>query len=241
MRLRYLVSFLLIFWAGSIYSQDVVKDYNDKVYLNNGSLLIGEIVDYNPGESVTLELENGKILQFSSKQVRKVKMNAGEIVDAVSSIKTGRIYNETQFSLLLGESGSGLSMAHNVLYQLNTEMAIGLGAGIDNYYAEAARDIFPIFVNVKYYLMDLPSSVYIGSKAGYGMIFKNENENLVNARGGMMWNPYFGLRVRSSGIIINLFTGLKFQKASYEFDTPWENRQEEIYFRRIEVGSSVMF
>lgn len=241
MNLRYFISAILLCITSFLYSQDIVKDYNDKLYLKDGSLLIGEIIEYKPGETITLEFENGRALQFSADQIKKVRMNSGEAISQVSNIKVGKVYNETQFSLLMGESGSGLSVAHNVLYQLNSGLALGAGAGIDNYYVEAARDIYPVFVNVKYYLLDLPSSVYIGGKAGYGMAFKNENENLIKAEGGMMWNPYFGLRIKSSGIMINLFTGLKFQKASYEFDTPWENRQEEIYFRRIEIGSSVMF
>ncbi len=239
----YKIVLLTLFVLTSLmsYSQVEVKSYKDKVITKNGSLIVGHIVSYDPDETVQIELKNGNVLTFSSQQLKKVIMHSGKSKDQGLPLKTGRIYNETQFSFLTGVSGTGLSIAHNVMYQHNKYLAGGIGIGLDNYYAAPGRDIYPVFANVKYTLMNNYNAPYIGMKAGYGMAFKREDEDIFEAKGGLMLNPYVGLRVGSRGLMFNFFAGLKFQKADYEISRSWETRTEDIFFRRLELGTSIMF
>lgn len=231
-----------IFFVSTIHGQETSeKLYKDKVITKDGSILVGSIIAYDPDEFISVELKNGNMLKFNSNQIRKVIMYSPKGQEVSIPLKTKRLYNETQFSLLTGESGTGVSFAHNVLYQWNSYLALGVGTGIDNYYVKPGRDIYPVFANAKINLSNGFSAPYIGAKVGYGMAFKNESEDIFSAKGGMMFNPYFGIRKGSRGMIFNIFSGLKFQKADYEIIRSFETRIEDIFYRRLEIGTSVMF
>lgn len=235
--------FIVILMTGlTMQAQDQpVKLYKDKVITSNGSIIVGSIINYEPANSVTIELTNGNLLTFSSDQVKRVTMYSGKSKDVGVPFRSNKIYNETQFSILTGASATGLSLAHNVMFQYNRSLAMGVGFGVDNYYVSSGRDIFPIFANAKLNLRDGTSAPYIGTKIGYGLAFKKEADNIFEAQGGFMANPYFGYRLGSRGMIFNLFTGLKFQKADYRLVFGNETRVEDIFFRRLEIGFSIMF
>lgn len=234
---------ILVLSINTLSAQKDAKLYKDKLILKDGSVIVGHITAYDPEGVISLELSSGMPIMFQNNQVKKVIMgidgSKGKSNDL--SLKAKRIYNETQLSLLLGESGSGMSLSHNVLYQYNGRLAVGVGLGVENYYLSSGRDIYPLYANVKLNILKSSSAPFIGTKLGYGMAFKKESENIFEAQGGLMFNPYFGIRVGSRGLIINLYTGLKFQAAQYEIINSWETRSEEILFRRMEVGISVMF
>ncbi|GLR18931.1 hypothetical protein [Portibacter lacus] len=241
--LKFIVLLAILLSMNVLNAQERV--YKDKVILKQGSILIGSITDYTPGEQLSMELRTGNQITVLDNQIKKVIMYSGqeatekEIV--AIPLKVKRIFNETQVSLLTSVSGSGVSIAHNVMYQQYPWLAVGAGVGLDNYYTAPGREVFPLFANVKFNLTNGRSAPYVGVKAGYGFSFKNEAENITTATGGYMANPYFGIRVGSRGLMVNIFSGLKFQKADYIITSPWETRTEDILFRRLELGFSVMF
>jgi len=240
--IKYFLTLIIALLAINIStSQEAEKRYKDKIIMHNGSILIGSITEYNPDDNISLELKNGKIITFNTEQVKRVIMNSEKTDRGGLPLKTKRIFNETQFSLLSGVSGTGVSFAHNIMYQYDSRIALGLGTGIDNYYVAPGRDVFPLFANAKFNLLNKASSPYIGMKYGFGFVFKRESENLFEASGGVMYNPYFGIRLGSRGVIWNLFSGIKLQKANYEFINSWETRSEEIFYKRLEIGTSIMF
>lgn len=241
MNSKIILLFLGVFLSSLIYAQDSPMNYKDKVILNNGSTLIGKIIEYNPDSHVALELQVGSVVNFKVGQIKSIHMYEDRGIKPVASLKIKKVYHEGQFSLLPGESGSGVSLSYNALWQNNSRLAFGPGFGIDNYFAREGRDVFPVYANVRYYLTDHAFAPYIGGKLGYGMAFKNEDAFLFSANGGIMVNPQFGIRLGTGGMIFNLYSGLKFQKADYEFITSWETRTEEILYRRVEIGASVMF
>lgn len=239
--LKIIILFLICIAQTSLLAQEIEKNYGDRIILNNGSVFRGELTDYDPSGSVSLEMKSGKTLLFHNDQVKKIIMYSGSKSVEQVPLKTNRIYNETQFSFLTGVSGTGISIAHNVIYQPTTRIGAGLGLGIDNYYAAPGRDIYSFFGNVKYNFTSWKNTPYIGAKAGYGFAFKQKKENIYEASGGFMANPYFGVRFGSRGLMFNLFSGLKFQKANYELINSNETRTEDIFFKRSEIGISVMF
>jgi hypothetical protein len=163
------------------------------------------------------------------------------LMETVIPIKDKRLYFETDFAFLPGSSGVGVSLSQSVLYQHTQRLAYGAGIGLDNYRMAPGQSIFPLFVNGKVNLKNARRAPYVGMKLGYGFVFTNEEEDITEASGGFMANPYFGIRFGSRGTIFNLFTGVKIQKVDYVFSRPWEKRTEDILFRRIVLGMSVMF
>ena len=47
---------------------------NDKIYLKNGSVLVGKIIEYQPKDSVVFQIQDGKTMTFPANLVKKVKM-----------------------------------------------------------------------------------------------------------------------------------------------------------------------
>jgi len=236
--------FIFLFTYNPLSAQD--KIYKDKVILKQGNVMIGAITDYVPGEYLAMELKTGNNLRFTDKQIKRVIMHQGGLGNGSSGevfvpVRKNRLYNETDFSILTGPSSVGVSLSHNVLFQYTQRLSLGGGVGIDNYKVEPGKSIFPLYANAKYYLLNGTSAPYVGMKMGYGFGFTNEDANITEASGGYMASPYFGLRLGSRGTMINLFSGLKIQKADYVITRSWETRREDILYRRVILGMSVMF
>lgn len=218
--------------------------FKDRVYLSHGSMLVGSITNYVPGESLTLKLKSGNELTFQDQQIRKIIMHKGsseKTIRAINPLSDNKLFHEVQFAFLTNANGTGYALSYNLMYQKNQLIAFGAGFGMDNFYAAPGREIFPIYGNAKLNLTEGNSAPYLGMKLGYGLAFANEEQNITNADGGLMVNPYFGIRIGSKGMIVNLFTGIKFQKVDYELRNSWETRREDILHRRLEIGASIMF
>ena len=67
--------FIMLFLASAfLYGQDSNSIFKDKVFLTNGSVLVGKITFYDPDSRVELELQGGSVLSFTSIQVKRVMM-----------------------------------------------------------------------------------------------------------------------------------------------------------------------
>lgn len=221
-----------------------VKTFKDKIILKQGSIIVGSITDYNPEESITVELESGNVITLPADRIKRVVMHKGKANNIISSsvpLLNERIYHDLQFSFLTNVDGTGYSLGYSALYQKNRIIAFGAGIGVDNYYGAIGREIVPVYANARFNLMNGSNAPFVGLKMGYGFAFERERQNITEAEGGLMTNPYFGIRIGSRGLIWNLFTGLKFQNANYLIQNSWETRREDILHRRLEIGTSVMF
>ncbi|MBP9198029.1 MAG: hypothetical protein KBF35_10200, partial [Saprospiraceae bacterium] len=68
---KFAVTFLLIYFYFLGYAQTPATD---KIYLKNGSVLVGKIIEYQPKDSVVFQIQNGNTMTFPSNLVKKVKM-----------------------------------------------------------------------------------------------------------------------------------------------------------------------
>lgn len=242
--LKILALLLTLLGLNALDAQEMV--YKDKLFLREGSIIVGAITDFQPGSKITMELKSGNVLTFYDGQIKKVKMYQGAFekkkqVLALLPLTDKRIYYETSFAFLSGASGLGASISQNVFYQQTHRWAIGAGLGIDNFRLAPGQSTYPLFANTKFNLTNTRNSPYIGMKLGYGFAFANSQENISQASGGVMFNPYFGIRLGSRGTIFNLFAGITTQKVDYVFTRPWEKRTEDVLFRRLALGMSLMF
>lgn len=210
------------------------------VVMKSGTRLQGKLLSYDPNTEVILEVL-GNELKLPSSRVKKIVMPTSSRRVNINRIQTKKIYHRTNMGLLSNANGNGISLNYSALYQHNRWLAVGLGAGIDNYYFKRGRNVYPIFTEIKSYLVDGNSSPYVSLKSGYGFIPTNEDENQTNTKGGMIFNPTFGYRLGSSGVFMDFYIGLRFQSAEYESNTGWSKSHQEIQWNRIETGFGVSF
>ncbi len=102
--------------------------------------------------------------------------------------------------------------------------------------------VFPIFAEVRGYFLPQPVTPYYSLRAGYGVVFKNEEVGLIDGVGGYMINPAVGWRLSAKkGMNMTLDLGLKFQKAAFETFQQSELALTELTYKRLHVRLGFLF
>jgi hypothetical protein len=132
-----------------------------------------------------------------------------------------RLFNHTQVSLLIGEESENQtrkaiipSFQTIVGTSMGKHFGLGLGVGVEPFEIVA----FPVFASGYYFLNDKKTTPYFSAKAGYA--FSNSHKKLDGSylygdfdnRGGLMFNPEIGLRVKMPHFDMTLSGGYRFQR-----------------------------
>lgn len=169
----YIPLFILMFCLTS-FSQKPVRDV---VYLNNGSIIKGNIIEISENKSLKIEsCEN--ILVFDLSEVLKIVKE--EYIPSQPGIKPrrpGGYSNITSFGMLTGPSGNSkmapLSIETVNAYRFNYKYSFGLGIGMDLY----EKVHVPVFIDCRYDLLNRNVSPVIILKAGYSFPAGDEVNN----------------------------------------------------------------
>jgi len=221
-------------------AQSILKPKQTTVVLKSGTKLVGDLISYDPNTEVVISIIGNEIA-IPSSRVKKIVMPASSKQVNINRIKTKKIYHRTNVGILSNANGNGISLNYSALYQHSRWIGIGLGTGIDNYYFQPGRNVYPIFTEIKSFLVDGNSSPYVSLKSGYGFINTNSDENQINTKGGMFINPNFGYRIGSSGVFMDIYIGLRFQNATYDINDGWSVRHQDIRWNRVETGIGISF
>ncbi len=95
--------------------------------------------------------------------------------------------------------------------------AIGLGVGSQLPAATSNFLHMPVFVHYKSWISQKPM-IKVGMNGGYGFAFTDESINITEAKGGLMANPFVGIKLnRSNDWAWTLNFGLLYQKLYYKY------------------------
>lgn len=270
--------FALFCFIGQLYAQTNPKGIKtqDVIYLKNGSIFKGKILEYEKGVALLLELDNGSVIEFDDKEIDRViqeeieieieqeveveKENYDQIYKRLSkpSIKKKRqkVYQfretGTYFMVFFsssngsrnGELQVGLGVQEVFGYQFNRSFGLGLGTGLDSYSFQGGETIFSVFAETRGYLSRNWNAPYYSMSLGYGFADENESENVVEAEGGLMIHPSFGMRFganKNTNVMIDM--GYKFQYAHITRVLPFGGDFEErdLLFKRLTVRLGLSF
>ena len=124
---RYLLAFSIIFGISSLKQISAQKNLTDKVFLKNGTILKGRIVQTDSAKGVRINNECGSYL-FHFKEIDSLKFNFHENPFA---LKTKGFYNLTSVGMLFGEGEDGYlpypSLTSVNGYQFNNHWFTGIG------------------------------------------------------------------------------------------------------------------
>lgn len=234
---KILLGVLFLFVAISISSQNYGSDI---IYLNNGNIVKGKIIDYLPNISVKILSESGAVYEYKSVEIRKIE-NGNVIKPEESSRRKYVDYenNETGYwwsaelsggiSAFYDKSNFGLTQFSVVNgYRFNDFIRVGVGIGaryyIDNNKVRRKSNAwsFPIYADFRgnFVPQDLYRvvpywSVDIGS----------------SIRDGFFFSPTLGIRLggkRSNMLIGVTYTG-------QTMNTKWDN-SEFVSFFSLKIG-----
>ncbi len=176
----------------------------DVVYLKNGSVIRGTIVEQVPNESLKITTKDGSIFICQMGDVERitkeapVKRNLKEevkvkyrgFVDLGYTVGVGAVSNSDRIEL---------TTTHGV--QILPELFVGAGAGISYYHFNDGAIALPFFVDVRSDILRSNITPYVDLKIGYA--FGNLN--------GLYVTPSVGCKVNcmdfSLGYVVQRYVG----------------------------------
>ncbi|HLF63263.1 MAG TPA: hypothetical protein VI603_05910 [Saprospiraceae bacterium] len=254
MKIPYFITVCTLSFAVSLaYGQSYIEDdspiYSHTVYRLDGSILKGEITEWNT-EYIRLKLLSGIEITLPSEEVRKVisrnvpkpTVRTRGTVEKLYQFKDEGIYHVTTTAFSAGPY-AGLGVTHTVGYRFSRLFGMGVGTGAESFDIGSGNQIVPLFAEARGFFMAQNISPYYAVRAGYGFSLKNTENNITKTRGGMTFGAELGYRFGATRAV-NFFTGVgvHFQKATYWYEWPWEGRfTDEVKYRRTELKFGVIF
>lgn len=239
----------LIFEAYSQNSEQV-----SKVYLYDGSIYIGKILDAVPDKSIRLELNDGVAISILNSNIKKIIQTddtGNQKAKHYSyDFREKGLYNVNYISITVGNgiegnSNLGFGMSSSFGYMFNKYFGLGLGIGIDkfdvmnlkngnpyyyNYVESPFTNTYPLFIEARGYFYGEMNAYYYSLNAGYGFINKNEDFGVLEAHGGLMYYPAIGIRFggkKHFNFCIDF--GVKIQKADFVVQNFFESGTDHYF------------
>jgi hypothetical protein len=198
------------------------QNYQDVVYLKNGSIIRGLIIEQVPNQSIKIETMDKSVFVYKIEEVEKItkEQRKAKVNRQSSTIQPGyQGIVEIGYGLKTGDYGMNL-LKLNVIngYRINDNLAIGLGTGI-RHYTESGESgtLVPVFADFRGYLIQNNISPYVALGIGYTFDASNSFSGV-----GVMVNPSVGVGFKmQNNSLLHVGIGYEIQKAdaiNYYFD-----------------------
>lgn len=197
--------------------------YEDVVYLKNGSIIHGMIIEQVPNQSIKIQTKDGNVFFCKIEEVQKMTKELVENsknfrLDLNKNTKKHGFTNITELSLALGiaDSKEGVSFGIQTIngYQFNPNLNAGFGIGIDRY---ETYTTFPMFIDFRINFLSSSVSPFFEAAGGYSFFAP---DGPYNFRGGLLLNPSIGVKLFvSSKTALNFSIGYKRQENTYRFSS----------------------
>lgn len=171
---KYLFLIIVMLSASTVFTQ---SQYEDVVYLKNGSIIRGVITEQIPNESIKIEISNGSIFVYRMDEIERIVREPVQ----VRSGGRDRTRNASDYepgyevSVDLGyQIGTGdwgldrikLDIING--YRINPYIFLGLGTGW-RYYHQIEDALVPIFLNFKVNFIQSQMSPFLELSTGYSL------------------------------------------------------------------------
>ena len=187
------------------------------VYFKNGSVIKGNVVEYQIDGSIKIETADKSVWVFKSVDVDKIEIPkpVKTFTETDYSFKKGT-FTQLQVELMPSKKqsteGTVPAMIGVVGYQINKHFSAGVGTGVEEFQVS----MLPLFGDVRYYFLNDRFTPFINLKGGYA--FPLENQNDVNrnvdlkSHGGLMGGIEFGyVKTLSNSTKFTFSLGYRYQ------------------------------
>ncbi|HMQ07782.1 MAG TPA: hypothetical protein PKC30_10815 [Saprospiraceae bacterium] len=236
--MKNLICFML-WWITTVSVAQENKLPSIYVKLDNGSVFTGLLLEYKADESYTILIGDNRFT-FPVSVIDKLKiLDDGEI--SFQRFREKVFYHRLSGGLLGNENLIGFTFHYTFSYQLTHRLSGGAGVGIDNYMRSSGYDLFPIFIESRYNLLKDGSSPFLFLKSGYSIAKARLSRGQTQAEGGLLFNPGLGVRLGSRDLMVDLYGGVRIQRARYVYAFSDQSITDTHTFKRIEFGIGFMF
>lgn len=212
----YLILVLFALFTSIAFAQ---SNYQDVVYLKNGSIIRGIIIEQVPNKSLKIETADRSIFVYQMDEIEKI---AKEIVkpNDDSSVKSDGVKNDyhiIEMGYQVGVGDYGIDRYKlNIIngYVISPLFSIGYGTGL-RYYFDAESIVLPVFADFRtnFEINELKSYFSLG--LGYSLNASNDFDGL-----GLLINPSFGVGFKlTEKFTMNVGLSYEIQKMKvYSYD-----------------------
>jgi len=250
MKIVYLISFVCfvlfaIFLAKPALAQSKKED---AVYLKNGSIIRGKILETIVGKTIRIETVGRNVLVLPESDIEHVVLDEPmPVLESNEANHSG--YNALADVGFLGGNDNNLSLMLTNSWQFKNRISVGAGFGIEKF----GYQVMPVYADVRYNFLKGNISPFIYMQGGYafplGSSKEEENYKETNLEGGGLLNPGIGLQFNFSkrnALIVSL--GWRYQELHKKWEyTYWyysadDQSYEGIdFYRRIAIRIGFIF
>lgn len=211
----------------------------DVVYLENGSVIRGQVMEYDPKGNIKIEIYGGSLLVYKSSEVIKIEKETVKVEGVVAVKKEKRpnhkvadtgIYGTVSVGTLagFGDWGNftpGISLKGVAGWYFHRLIGLGGGIGMMNL---GGQTFVPIFANIRGNFMKSSASLFYDINVGYGIGVVNnllftQFGQMESAQGGLYLRPSIGVRLpstRQTHITLDFGYVIQFSSATFR---DWNN------------------
>lgn len=236
------LSFLILFISLIVFCQDV--QYEDVVYLKNGSVIRGMIIEQIPNETIKIKTADNNLFVFEFEQIKKItkEETSTGINENGNKERTGNgelkyrgfeSLMDVYLALEMEEGNPLMGMNITAGYRFFPQLFIGAGAGLELY---PDGNMVPVFFNARTDFVPAKATPFFSINVGYAFGWVEDTDG--SDWGGVFYEPGIGVRFNiSKNFGFNLSSTLKFQRAYtnyYEYcypDPGYHEYRESITYR----------
>jgi len=247
MRLVFVLFFLLLACLCAF----AQKKMQDVVYLKNGSVLRGQLVNGQNTGKVAIQIIGNNLFVFDAAEVDKITQEPKRT--PLDPKKRG-FANTTELGLFAGGGNSSPALSLTTVngYTVNPYATAGIGTGIQFwwdlyqangwYYYSNTTKIIPMFADVRGDLLpgNRITPLYY-ARVGYGFAITPDEAD--NTRGGVMFSAGAGFKIRGAeNLGWFLAIGYHYQKNYSEYPV-WDGTviKTDLRLRRIALQTGISF
>ena len=240
--------FLLCLVSVAGYAQ---KKTESVVYLKNGSILRGELVNPESSGKVSIKFVGNNLFVFDLTEVEKITTE-GKYKPSFAPKKGYTSVNEVGMLVSTGNESAAIMVQTIHGYTLNPYLTLGTGTGLHvyydlpmsyYYYYNYSTKIIPVFANVSGEVLPANRvSPYYTGRVGYGIDVTDRDE-FASSRGGLMFGVGVGMKVKGNNQLSwTLGVGYQFQKYYTKFQQ-WEGSTvtNNLSIRRLAITTGIAF
>jgi len=206
---KYFALLLFALIAIASYGQ---SNYQDVVYLKNGSIIRGVIIEQIPNKSIKIETEGRNVYAYQMEEIEKLAKEPypGRRNRTYQGVLQEGYKGIVELGYEIGADRYSLNrLKLNIIngYQLNPYFSLGLGTGV-RYYFETGTALIPLFADFRGNFMDNNISPYLSLGVGYSFNASRYFDGV-----GFLLNPTAGVSFRIPGnSVMNVGIGYEMQR-----------------------------
>lgn len=213
----------------------------DVIYLKNGSILRGEILERTDSQTIKIETVGRNVIVVMRQNVQRIGREEIPDPDPQYYKETGYV-NNTGIDILTGGGATSVGFRMVNGYRFNPQLSAGLGIGFVLY--DDPQNLVPIYLDLKYKLKRANSTPFVFFKTGFSFsVMSDDDLEVVDHDGGFMFSSGVGIQFETSENFGLYFTaGYNLDNSKYELEQ-WNDDiiETEINYRRLVLGFGFSF